>query len=246
MLCPNCKNEKWNEEVCPRCGMDPQTALLSKADLYQQEGRHLDAARYYEDYLKLEPGQWDVVRKKAVALYGAALKAQDKNSFTKADQALAEALEQEWDWEQGHQFRVNLSYEYGRLEDIKDQYERAAAQTPARKGQAEKAMKIILLTERFAAPSDEEKAASPKKSWISSDWITLAMVLAVPLWLWFLARTLFPSTATATSGGTFLLVGTFCAGGLVLFFVVRFFRKQVKTGASAKRRETTELNPPPR
>jgi tetratricopeptide (TPR) repeat protein len=246
MLCPNCKNEKWNEEVCPHCGMDPKAALLSKGDLYQQEGRHLDAARYYEDYLKLDPGQWDAVRKKAIALYGAALGAKDKNIFTKADQALVQALDQEWDWEQGHQFRVNLSYEYGQLEDIKDQYERAAAQVPGRKDQAEKAMKIILLTERFASPDSEEKSESPKKSWLSSDWITLGMVLAVPLWLWFLTRTLFPSTAGATSGGTFLLILTFCAGGLVLFFVVRFFRKEVKTGASAKTRKTTELNLPPR
>ena len=245
MLCPNCKNEKWNEEVCPRCGMDSQAALLSKGDLYQQEGRPLDAARCYEQYLKLSPDSWDVARKRAICLYAGALSRQD-GPFAQADQALAQALEQEWDWEQGHQFRVNLAYAYGRLEEVRDYYEKTAAENLERREQADKTMKIILLTERFAAPEGEDKAASPKKPWISSDWVTLAMVLAVPLWLWFLARTLFPSTATATSGGTFLLVGTFCAAGLVLFFVVRFFRKQVKTGASAKTRKTTELNLPPR
>ena len=243
MLCPNCKNDKWNEEVCPRCGMDQKTALLAQGDFYQQEGRHLDAARYYEDYLKLDPGQWDAVRKRAVALYVAALGAKAKNNFTRADEALAKALGQEWDWEQGHQFRVNLSYEYGQLENIKDQYE-LAAQNPARKDQTDKTMKIILLTERFAAPEGEAETA--KKSWLSSDWITLTMVLAVPVWLWFLARTLFPSTANATSGGTLWLLVTFCAAGLALFFIVRFFRKDVKSGASAKTRKTSGLNEPPR
>ncbi|HVM33242.1 MAG TPA: tetratricopeptide repeat protein [bacterium] len=245
MLCPHCKNEKWTEDVCPRCGLDQKAALLTQGDLYQKDGRNPEAARCYEQYLKLDPDCWDVERKKAICLYADAL-AQKGGSFAQADQALGQALDKQWDWEQGHQFRVNLAFAYGRLGEVQDQYEKIAAENPDRKEQAEKTMKIILLTERFAEP-DPDPASPPEKSWRPSNLLTLTLLLALPLWLWILLRTLQPTTpgGETGNGATLWLLGSLMAGTAVLFFVFQFFRREVRGPGGRKARKTSGLNFPP-
>jgi tetratricopeptide (TPR) repeat protein len=238
MLCPNCKNEKWSDEVCPQCGLDQKAALLTQGDLYQQEGRSLEAAKFYGQYLLLDPDQWDVLRKRAIGLYGAALSSMDKTLFEKADQALALALEKEWDWEQGHQFRVNLFYAFGNLKEIEAIYTQISRGNPARREIAEKNLRIIQLTEQFAKPASEESGAAPKKP--TPKWLVPLLLLATPIWLWILVKTLnSDQTDSAPANHDSLLLGAaavlFGAGVIVLTLLT--WRKKIKTENKPKKPE---------
>ncbi|MGH7738713.1 MAG: tetratricopeptide repeat protein, partial [bacterium] len=142
MLCPNCKNEKWNDETCPHCGMDHPAAILAQADHYHRDGLNIQAARQYEEYLRLDPDRWEVSRKRAIAWYGETVSTKNKSLFDKADQALAQTLDQDWDWEQGHQFRVNLYYAFGRLEEMTQEYSKTLAEVPERAIMAAKVLKV--------------------------------------------------------------------------------------------------------
>ncbi|HET9870680.1 MAG TPA: hypothetical protein VFR02_09325, partial [bacterium] len=140
MLCPNCKQEKWNDPVCPGCGLDPKAAFAALGGRCLAEDRPLEAARAYEALLRLDPEDWDALRQRAIAWYAEAQAVRDPVLFDQADRALAQALEKEWGWEQGHQFRVNLAYTFTRLTDLRRQYQ-AQAQVPARAEQADRVLK---------------------------------------------------------------------------------------------------------
>lgn len=238
MICPNCKNEKWSEEVCPQCGLDQKSALLAQGDLYQQKGRPLEATKFYEQYLLLDPDQWDVLRKRAIVLYGAALKSMDKTLFEKADQALALALEKEWDWEQGHQFRVNLFYAYGNLKEMEAIYTQISGENPGRREIAEKNLKIIRLTEQFANPAPEQADVAPKKE--TSKWLVPLLLLATPIWIWGLLKALnSDQTGSAPPPGNndALLLGAVCVlvGAAAIALTLLAWRKKIKTENKPKK-----------
>ena len=247
MICPNCKNEKWNEEVCPRCGLDSKAAFLAQGDLYQQQGRALEAAKFYEETLRLDPDQWDVLRKRAIVLYCAALSAGAKPLFEKADQALALALDKEWDWEQGHQFRVNLFYAFGDLKEIEQVYAKISRENPPRKEMADKILQVIQLTEKFANPDPDGPA--PKPAWLRSNnpWV-LIFLASIPFWLWLIQNLLFPPDAQdLKSNPNTLFVGDFvllvCGLGLVVLSIV-FFRQKPPDAPVPKNNKKSELNFP--
>jgi tetratricopeptide (TPR) repeat protein len=247
MLCPNCKNEKWNEEVCPQCGLDQTTALLKQGDLYQQQGRALDAAKFYEEYLRLDPDQWDVLRKHAIVLYRAALSAGTKPLFERADQALALALNKEWDWEQGHQFRVNLFYAFGDLKEIEQVYARIGRENPPRKEIADKTLQVIQLTEKFAQPDSDSPSAKPAPPRPINPWVFILLPL-IPFCLWLIQGLLFPSDAQdLKSNPNTLFIGDFvllvCGLGLVVLSIV-FFRQKSQGPKVAKDHKKSELNFP--
>jgi tetratricopeptide (TPR) repeat protein len=245
MICPNCKNEKWSEEVCPQCGLDQKTALLTQGDLYQKQGRALEAVRFYEDYLRLDPGQWDVLRKRAISLYGAALSAGTKPLFEKADQALALALDKEWDWEQGHQFRVNLFYASGDLKELEQIYSRIGLDRPDRREIAEKTLKVIQLTEKFAKPASDGSGPAPLLKKIP--WLFI-LLPSVPFWLWLIQKFLFPpDVENVNSNPKALFIGDailfFCGLSLV-FISILFFRQKPPDAKTPKGHKKSELNFP--
>ncbi len=247
MICPNCKNEKWSEEPCPQCGLDQKAALLTQGDLYQQQGRDLEAAKFYEDYLRLDPDQWDALRKRAIAFYSAALASGNKPLFDKADQALALALDKEWDWEQGHQFRVNLFYASGNLKELEQVYSRISQQNPPRKEMAEKTLKVIQLTEKFAKPGPDGSASASTRLLKKIPWPFLFLP-SVPFWLWLIQKLLFPpDVEDVNSNPKALFIGDavlfFCGLSLV-FIAILFFRQKSPDAKPLKDHKKSELNFP--
>jgi tetratricopeptide (TPR) repeat protein len=243
MLCPNCKNEKWNEDTCPQCGLDQKTALLNQGDLYQKEGRNLEAVKFYEQTLLLNPEDWDVLRKRAIGLYSAALSAGNKALFDKAEEALTQALEKEWNWEQGHQFRINLFYDFGNLKEMQQAYTRTSQQNPGRKEMAEKILKIIHLTEKFAQAQSEPSAPSAAQE--LSKWLLPGALLSIPFWLWILWRFLYPADPkNAPSGSvaifTSIAAVLLCVG--LIFLALIFSPKKEK---NTKKPRESELRLPP-
>jgi tetratricopeptide (TPR) repeat protein len=249
MICPNCKNEKWSEELCPQCGLDQKAALLAQGDLYQQQGRALEAEKFYEQYLRLDPDQWDVLRKRAIVLYGAALASGKKPLFDRADQALALALDKEWDWEQGHQFRINLFYAFGDLKEMEQVYSRISQEIPPRKELSDKILQVIQLTEKFANPDPPSEGAAPEPEPARKPirWLYL-LLFTVPLWLWLIQLFLFPTDAeNLNADPKTLFIGnavlSICGVGMILVGMI-FMRPKPSNVKNPKAAKKSELNFP--
>lgn len=149
MICPQCKNEKLDEDICHECGLSEKEALKSVADTLQREGRTALAIEFYQKYLLLDPDSIEVLRKKSSCLCLEAMGRGTVSMFDAANEALMQTLHKEWGWEKGHQFRVDLFSRFGKLADLREEYENIARQDAPRKESCEDIVKIIKLTEKF-------------------------------------------------------------------------------------------------
>jgi tetratricopeptide (TPR) repeat protein len=158
MICPYCRNEKMDNPTCPGCGLGEKEALFKAAELYWTEGRQELAVDYYGRYLSLEPGDFDVASKRASYLCSMARERRDPKLFEMADGQIARILEGHWDWQAGHQSRVDLYFCFGKLDSLLAEYERISAQDPSRADLCAEMTRLIRLVMRFK----EEKPQVPE------------------------------------------------------------------------------------
>lgn len=154
MICPKCKNEKLGEDVCPKCGLSQKEALGSLATSLQMEGKIAGAIEIYDQYLRLEPDAIEVLRKKAVCLCLEAMATKNNLLFQTANETLLRGLGDDWNWEKGHQCRVDLFSRFGKLPDLLGEYESVAKQDNAKKNNCEKVVGIIRLVEKFKSETE--------------------------------------------------------------------------------------------
>ncbi len=104
MICPLCKNEKWDVDICPKCGLDENEALLTKAKELKLAERYLEAGDLFQKFIQLEPGEENALRMLATCLSIETISRRDVMLFERTRKALTQALDNDWAWDQGHQF----------------------------------------------------------------------------------------------------------------------------------------------
>ena len=149
MICPLCKNEKWEDDICPKCGLDENEALLTKTKELKLTERYLEAEDLFKKFILLEPGEENVLRMLATCLSIETISRRDVMLFERTRTALTQALDNDWAWDQGHQFQINLFICFGKQKDLIKDYEQIGLRDETRKNISEKMIKIIKLTEKY-------------------------------------------------------------------------------------------------
>lgn len=155
MICPYCKHEKLDAPSCPQCGLAEKEALLKAAGLYWTEGKQELAVDYYGRYLALEPGDFDVACKRASYLCSMAQDRRDPLLFEKADKQITQILQGHWDWQAGHQSRMDLYFCFGNLDSLLADYQKIAGQDPVRAARCVEVGRLIQLMMRFKEEQPE-------------------------------------------------------------------------------------------
>jgi hypothetical protein len=149
LICPLCKNEKWNNDICPNCGLGEKEALLARANELKKREMYLEAGDLFQKFLQLEPGQKSALRMLAVCLSIETISRRDVVLYERARAALTQALDSDWLWDQGHQFQIDLSICFQKQADLINDYEKMSLNNEARKSVSERMIKVIRLTEKF-------------------------------------------------------------------------------------------------
>src|SRR5258708_15480802 len=97
----------------------------------------------------MEPRQKKASRMLATCLSVEAISQHDIKLFERADRALTQALDDDWNWEQGHQLQIDLFICFERQGNLIQDYRQKGLTDEARKSISERMIKIIQLTEKF-------------------------------------------------------------------------------------------------
>ena len=185
MICVQCKNEKWSQDICPNCGWGDREASLAKADQFRQSGRYLSAIDFYNKVLSADPENMDVQMLKANCLYLEAVSTHKKSFFDQARGSLEQILQKKWDWEKGHQLRVDLFLSFGSLDELAKEYEPVANVEGPKKRIAQDIVRIIQLSKKFKEnPPDVIVEVNLTNEWVKllkSFWF---LPLGIPPLLW--------------------------------------------------------------
>ena len=239
MICVQCRNEKWDQDTCPHCGLDEKLALLTKADQLRLAGNNALAAEYFTKFLGYDPDNSEVLKRNAGCLYFEAISTKSETWFEKADAGLKASLARDWDWSQGHQLRVDLSFYYHRLDELAREYESISLQNGPQQKIALEVLKIIRLTKKFKeAPPDVQVQISSDNEWfllVKSFWPS---ALAIPFLLWLIYRITSASNAREDSNVAALflvLMVIVMAVILVVYLCMVFYKRNKKKEAKEKK-----------
>jgi hypothetical protein len=182
LICPKCRNEKLDQDVCPQCGLAEREALLQAAQLSRQKGNISSAIDFFDRYLHLEPDNIEVKRQKIACLYLETVKSMEPSRFDQVNRMLALGLERDWNWETGHQYRINLFSSFGRLNELEEEYLRIRASDETKQAVCVKVLNIIQLTKKFKeeTPLSADSAPNARLSWLRKAW----PLLLLPIVLW--------------------------------------------------------------
>jgi hypothetical protein len=172
LICPKCKNEKLDRDICPRCGLSECEALLQTAQSFHQEGNISSAIEFYGRYLRLKPSNTEVSRQKVICLYLEAVKSKKPEWFDQANRALVLELEKDWNWEPGHQYRIDLFSSFGKLKELEEEYLRIQTSGETKRAVCANLLKIIRLTKKFKEENLTFANSAPKTnlSWLRKAW----------------------------------------------------------------------------
>jgi tetratricopeptide (TPR) repeat protein len=166
LICPCCKNEKLEADICPNCSLGQKEALLKAADECWGQEKPDQAIEYYGKYLALQPDDFDIACKRADCLCLLTLRRRDQALFKQADHDLLQILENHWDWETGHRHRMDLYGLFDKLELLVQEYDKIHRRNPSRAESCDKIIHNIKLVSRFknapplvpATPADTSEA----------------------------------------------------------------------------------------
>jgi hypothetical protein len=180
LICPHCRNEKLDQDICPHCGLDEKTALLKSADLARGSGKTEQAITYYDRYLQLSYDP-EVNRQRVSCLYILAVSHFDGPWFNKTSEGLFCVLNDDWSWQRGHQCLIDLFNNYGKLELLEKEYERIAEQDESKRQKCESLIETIRLMQKFKEnPPIAFTAISDSNSLLKSLW----PLSGIPFLLW--------------------------------------------------------------
>jgi tetratricopeptide (TPR) repeat protein len=149
LICRNCRNEKLDSDICPECGLSDKDALLASAEALNQKGKTTAALEAYETYLRSQPNDFEIEKKQALLQCRNAIEKAAGQAFEAADQSISSALEKEWEWNQGHQKKLDLYFSYGKLKELEAFYSEIHKNSPDRSGQCDLMIKSIRAIEKF-------------------------------------------------------------------------------------------------
>ena len=189
MICVQCKNEKWDQDICSQCGLGEKEALLKRANGYRNDRNYSQAVDYYNKVLSRDPDDTDVLKQKANCIYSEAVSLREKLLFEKAEELLSSILKNDWSWEKGHQLRIDLFYCFGQLDKLSKEYLEISDREGPRQKIAREALKVIQLTTRFNEnPPNVLTELSSNTEWLlllKSFWL---LFLGIPGLLWLVYK----------------------------------------------------------
>lgn len=236
MICPNCKNEKWEKDVCPVCGLAEWDAWEAVGVRAHSQGRFPQAVAAYEKVLESNPHDPGAARGRALSLAAWAETTSDPELFERAQAAFSGILEADWGWMEGHQVRLRLHQRSGRLEELLEKYRTSGPEGDGEPIRAEM-IRVLELTRKFAAvPPAASTSFSGWKGWKSGTVPVLTMIGAALLFWWGLSL-LHLARARGMDGENLLLpAGLLVLSGafLVLYSAFKFRRGPGRKGSLPK------------
>jgi len=91
----------------------------------------------------------EVAKKKAACLTTMAIDRKSKALFDQANHELLGILQQQWDWETGHRYRIDLYAQFDKLKVLLEEYDKIHRRIPSRAGLCDKIILNIQLVSRF-------------------------------------------------------------------------------------------------
>ena len=244
MICPFCKNEKLKKGVCPSCGLDEEQALLEAARERQREGKWAQAREYYGRYLQRRPRDLEAGRQSAFCSWKEAVHMGTFESREKAERDLAQTLAEDWDWEAGHEYRIQLSGLRGDLAGLKDEYHRIVQTDGNRRPIAERILRVLELTEKFQRELPAAATSLPEET----DWRTLFKVFA-PLLTGLLLSVVVSSAffgEERSSGAAYKFLSVILLLDFILFVLSFYLYRKVRLRGGKREHEKniSSLGPP--
>ena len=236
MICSQCKNEKWDRDICPVCGLSEKDSLLLKADNLKAEGKNLSASEVYQKYLQLNPGDLNALKKRATVLCLDTISTFEGHKFDHANDALLQTLEKDWFWERGHELRIDLYSRFGELEKLAEEYKKFGMKDETRKPSCDRWIVTIQLTKKYSEnlptidttlPQEDDFLVNLKSYW---------MVLLLPFLLWGIFKVPFFSKAEGENGFYKTIFFMIVLGVLILatFAFVIAANRRKRAGKNAK------------
>jgi hypothetical protein len=166
LICPNCKNEYFGNETCPSCGLTEEHALRRTAEELLRQERYAMAAEHLGRILHRNPHDVEVWKMQAGAYARMALISRDPMEMAHAEVVLRETVNLDWEWETGHQFRIQIADKSDRLDELVREY-RAIAQdgTSDRSATAVRMIQVIQLTLQFKSEMPQVRGLKDPLSW---------------------------------------------------------------------------------
>jgi tetratricopeptide (TPR) repeat protein len=149
LICRNCRNEKLDSDICPECGLSEKDALLASAEALSLQGKTTAALEAYAAYLHFQPDAFEIEKKQALLKCRSAMEKATDQAFEAADHGISAVLEREWDWQEGHQRKLDLYFSYGKLKELETFYSEVDKNSPDRSGQCALMIKSIRTIEKF-------------------------------------------------------------------------------------------------
>jgi len=161
------------------------------ATISKQAGHYLEASAYLDQYFQLEPGDEESKKEKAIVRYLTALKERTEDHFKDADEGLAHLLEGDWGWEKGHMCRLDLYFQYGKIAELKQIYERTALEVEGKRIMGEKILRAIHLTNEFqnTIPQVQTSLSDVETGWRSILKKYWPIMFGIPVLMWTLYET---------------------------------------------------------
>lgn len=230
MICPNCRNEYFDEPVCPQCGKDEISALRVAAEGYDLQERFDLSMEYWGKVLRKAPSDIEALRKRAVAGYRKAQGSANETSLRQSWSAVQEALERDWSWEIGHQYLVQIADKLGTLEELEKEYQESE-KDPERAEMGRRMVWVIQLVRQYKWQPPERSFKLPgDPEWIrlfKAYWPILPAYGWV-LWVWKGLVTAIRDQRRIETYLGLLLIGLFLFS-LLLLYTVRDNRKKKQT-----------------
>lgn len=188
MICPKCRHEKWADDICPNCGLDQKNALLEMAESARGSDRFAEASKFFDQYLQIVPNDLEAHRGNAICLYLDSLKNPNENSFRKADDAIIQVLERDWDWEKGHLSRLDLHFQFSKIESLKKEYEEISVRNAEKRATCNKILEVARLTSKFheAPPAVRTDILDWRQELVIFFKNFWSMIFGIPFLLWMI------------------------------------------------------------
>jgi len=174
LICPNCRNEYFGEAVCPSCGMTEEHALRKAAEELLKQERYALAAEYLGRILHKNPHDVEAWKMQAGAFARMALSSGDPTELAHAEVVLHETVHLDWEWETGHQFRIQIAEKSERLDELVREYRAISLEEASdRSAMAVRMIQVIQLTLQFKsemARTREGGVATTKMDVLLSFW----------------------------------------------------------------------------
>jgi len=231
LICPYCKNEKWDEALCPQCGLDQSQAILKTALDFQAKEKWLQAIEFYDRFLTDSVDNLEAQKKKAYCFFRYSQIQPSNENLQTSDTLIKNILDIDWGWENGHQYRLQIYDLLDRLEQLEKEYD-LNGENELLGEVSRKMTQTIKLFRKFKNALPASGSLLPHEDETHFLIFTALPVLLGIFFIWYIITYLRPKSSPEFS--SFLLLMGFIFTGVLLFLCYREYRQKRSGPKSAK------------